>query len=58
MSQLEHFRKQKDDFFGTNPQSPLTPEQQAEFEGLRYYPEAPDLRFELPIKEFETKERV
>lgn len=58
MSQLEHFRKQKDDFFGTNPQSPLTPEQQTGFEGLRYFPESPNLRFELSIEEFETKEKV
>jgi uncharacterized protein (DUF1684 family) len=58
MSQLDHFRKQKDDFFGTNPQSPLTPEQRDVFEGLRYFPEAPDLRFELPIEEFETKQKV
>lgn len=30
-------RRQKDDFFKHQPQSPLTPEQQKTFSGLRYY---------------------
>ena len=29
MTDLEAFRQEKDDFFGTDPDSPLTPDQQA-----------------------------
>lgn len=36
-------RRQKDDFYKNHPQSPLTPEQQAAFTGLSYYPPNPDL---------------
>jgi uncharacterized protein (DUF1684 family) len=41
---LEH-RAEKDEFFRTSAYSPLTPAQQAAFDGLRYYPpnEALDL---------------
>jgi hypothetical protein len=38
MSELDEFRAQKDAFFKTHPQSPLTPEQQQTFEGLRTVP--------------------
>lgn len=38
-------RRQKDDFFKTHPQSPLTPEQQEHFTGLRYYDYNPALDF-------------
>jgi uncharacterized protein (DUF1684 family) len=58
MSQLERFRTQKDEFFATHPQSPLTPEQRDEFDGLKYFPEEPKLRFELSIEEFDVKENV
>jgi uncharacterized protein (DUF1684 family) len=39
MSELEEFRADKDAFFREHPQSPLTPDQMATFEGLAYYPE-------------------
>jgi uncharacterized protein (DUF1684 family) len=39
--ELLAFRRQKDDFYKTSPDSPLTPEQQANFEGLRYFPPNP-----------------
>ena len=35
-----------------NPQSPLTPEQQRGFHGLRYFSENPDLRLEVAVEEF------
>jgi uncharacterized protein (DUF1684 family) len=44
MTELEPFRAQKDTFFKTHPQSPLLPEQQETFGGLRYFPENPALR--------------
>ncbi len=47
MSELDEFRTEKDDFFGTHPQSPLTPEQKRSFKGLQYFPENEDLRLEV-----------
>lgn len=58
MNELEGFRKQKDDFFKHSPQSPLTPEQQADFEGLTYFSENPDLRFEAEVERFAQDEEV
>ncbi len=49
-SQLQ--RQQKDHFFKTNPQSPLTPEQQAKFTGLRYYDYNPDLDLKVKVTAF------
>jgi uncharacterized protein (DUF1684 family) len=45
-------RRQKDDFFKTHPQSPLTPEQQAIFTGLRYYDPNPDLDLTVTVEPF------
>jgi uncharacterized protein (DUF1684 family) len=42
-------RKQKDEFFATDPRSPLTPEQRARFGGLDYYPENPELVIETEL---------
>jgi hypothetical protein len=36
-------RREKDQFFKLNPQSPLSPDQQDRFDGLRYYDFNPDL---------------
>jgi uncharacterized protein (DUF1684 family) len=58
MTELEQFRAQKDHFFRTHPQSPLTPEQQATFVGLRYFPENSELRLVVPIEEFADKDSV
>src|SRR5215216_4339782 len=58
MTELEQFRAQKDTFFKTHPQSPLLPEQQNTFEGLRYFPENPALRLVVPIEEFVDKDRI
>jgi uncharacterized protein len=58
MTNLSTSRADKDDFFGTHPQSPLTPEQKKDFQGLDYFPENPSLRFEADIEQFPQKERV
>lgn len=58
MSDLEEFRKAKDDFFGRHPQSPLTPEQKSDFHGLNYFPEDENLRLEVKVEEFPVKEEV
>jgi uncharacterized protein len=54
-SELEILRAGKDRFFKTDRQSPLTSEQKHAFTGLSYFPENPDLRFELPIEELPEK---
>lgn len=58
MTQLEHFRAQKDAFFKTHPQSPLTAEQQATFTSLRYFPENSELRLLLPLEEFAEQDTI
>jgi len=49
MSDLDDFRKEKDEFFGEHPQSPLTPEQRRSFSGLKYFPENDDLNLEVTV---------
>jgi uncharacterized protein (DUF1684 family) len=56
MGELEQFREAKDHFFGSDPHSPLLPEQRDGFTGLSYYPENPVLRFELELEMFDTQE--
>ena len=54
----QHFRQEKDDFFGKHAHSPLTAEQRQSFNGLSYYPVNAALRFTLTPTEFDTKERL
>jgi uncharacterized protein (DUF1684 family) len=58
MSDLTDFRQQKDDFFRESPQSPFTPEQQAEFHGLSYFPENPDLDLQVTVTPFDEPETI
>lgn len=58
MSELDEYRKQKDDFFQHDWQSPLENDQRQDFAGLKYYPENPALRLTLPIEEYPDKETV
>jgi uncharacterized protein len=58
MSEVTEFRKAKDDFFKTSPQSPLTQEQKKDFAGLRYFPENAALRFELPLEHYADPEHI
>jgi len=53
MIKLNDFRRAKDDFFRTEPQSPFNHAHHGKFVGLKYYPENPDLRFDLPIEKVE-----
>jgi uncharacterized protein (DUF1684 family) len=57
-AQLEEERREKDRFFAGHRQSPIPPEDRAEFRGLEYYPPDPDYRFEIEPHEHEEKERV
>jgi uncharacterized protein (DUF1684 family) len=56
MNELEAFRMEKDEFFGSHPQSPLTQEQRKDFHGLNYYPENDTLRLEVQVDEFPIKQ--
>jgi uncharacterized protein len=56
MTELEGFRAEKDEFFGSHPQSPLTHEQKRDFHGLNYFPENQALRLEVKVDEFSLKE--
>jgi len=58
MTELTRFRQSKDHFFKSDPHSPLTPPQRDSFEGLVYYDENPDLRFELDIEPFEEQDQI
>jgi len=50
MSALEHFRREKDEFFRTSPQSPLTSAQKRSFQGLCHFPENPGLDLTLDLE--------
>ena len=52
MSEIGDFRKAKDQYFGDDQDSPLTPEQRKRFKGLEYFPENPELQFVLSVEEF------
>jgi len=52
MSSLTDFRAEKDHFFSSHPQSPLTLEQKDNFEELKYFPENEALRLEVEVEEY------
>ena len=58
MSTLSDFRKTKDFFYRTDPQSPFDRVQQKTFVGLNYYPENPHLRFDLSLEKAEKSEHM
>jgi len=58
MTELEEFRKEKDEFFAQHPQSPLTREQRKVFNGLNYFPEDESLRLEVLVEEFSQKDPI
>lgn len=54
---LIHLRAQKDKFFKTHPDSPLTSEQKALFTRLNYYMPMPKLAMTVSVTPFEGGER-
>jgi uncharacterized protein (DUF1684 family) len=56
MTELESFRAEKNEFFGSHPQSPLSREQQNRFQGLSYFAENDSLRLEVKVDEFPVRE--
>ena len=58
-AELEIARKEKDGFFGSgHPQSPISPTELWNFEGLDYYPLDPTYRFELELHEHIEKKTL
>jgi uncharacterized protein len=55
MTELEAFRAEKNEFFESHPQSPLSHEQKMVFKGLNYFPENDSLRLEVKVDEFPIK---
>jgi uncharacterized protein len=58
MSELDDFRKMKDQFFANDSQSPLTAEQQRDFGGLAYFPENEALRLEVELEPYPEQREV
>ncbi len=58
MSDLQTFRKQKDEFFLTSPHSPLTADQKVSFNGLVYFPENEALNLEVAIERFPAGDEI
>jgi uncharacterized protein len=58
MTELENFRAEKNDFFASHPQSPLTAAQKQTFKGLHYFDENPSLRFEVKVSPFPEREQI
>jgi uncharacterized protein len=54
---LWEFRQEKDAFF-RSAQSPLSAASRADFQGLRYFPENPDLRFSVPLERDPAREAI
>jgi uncharacterized protein (DUF1684 family) len=55
---LEEFRQEKDEFFRRDPHSPLSHAQRHHFTGLNYYPENPDLSFEVELDRFNDPKEI
>ncbi len=58
MTELEDFRKQKNQFFATGRHSPLTARQRKGFSGLQYFPQNSDLKLEVDVEELPEKDTI
>jgi len=58
MTELEQFRADKDEFFASDRQSPLTPAQKRTFRGLAYFEENPALRLTVDLEPFATRDTI
>ena len=56
--QVRRFREEKDAFFKSHPQSPLTPEQRAAFKSLTYYEPNPELELTVRVEPFEEQDVI
>jgi len=55
---IESERRQKDTFFASHPQSPLSLQDRRAFQGLAYWPPEPEYRYELEMNEHNEKQIV
>ncbi|QCC48850.1 DUF1684 domain-containing protein [Halobellus limi] len=58
VSELRRNREEKDDFFGSHPQSPIPPEHREGFDGLEYFDPAPAYRVEATVETHADPEPV
>ncbi|MGE3961192.1 MAG: DUF1684 domain-containing protein [Dehalococcoidia bacterium] len=58
LAELQEFRREKDEFFRTDPMSPVLPEQRQSFTGLAYYEPTESLVFDVVPQPFEETESV
>jgi hypothetical protein len=56
MTELDEFRAEKDEFFGSHPQSPLTREQKKVFMGCSIFLKMIPCGLEVKVEEFENKQ--
>ncbi len=52
------FRRERDELFGSHPQSALSARQKSEFSGLNYFDYRPELRFNLQVIETVASETI
>ncbi len=57
-SRIRHRREEKDEYFGSNPHSPIPSDERESFDGLSYYPVDEAYRFELSLDEHDDRETV
>lgn len=55
---IQQMREQKDRFYKMHPQSPLTPDQKAKFNGLSYYEFNPSLRLLVEVDLVEDEQQI
>ncbi|MFD1599314.1 DUF1684 domain-containing protein [Halobellus rarus] len=58
VSELRRNRAEKDDFFGSHPQSPIPPEHRDGFDGLDYFAPAPEHRVDATVETHADPEPV
>lgn len=58
MSEIDEYRKTKDEFFKNHFQSPLSEEQKKNFAGLNYFPENDALRYVLPLERYAQPQAI
>ena len=58
MSKLESYRKRRNQYFLKHPHSPLSEEQKENFQGMRYFPENPDLDLIVEVERFEVQDEI
>ena len=55
MSIVDDFRKEKDELFGTQKESPLRQEQKSAFQGLKYFPEDPKFHVQASLEKVDNE---